>query len=116
MRERRARASGWSTTVSCTGDTVAGGCEPSGREPRRKVLPGTAIRATVTLPPIPEVLPSMRRRLARLAATTGVALTVAVMTATPADARRNLGGTVPADAICLTPGSAQARSDVAGSG
>ena len=47
----------------------------------------------------------MRRRLGRVAATTGVALALAVMTATPADARRNVGGTVPADASCTKPGA-----------
>ncbi len=47
----------------------------------------------------------MRRKLGRLAATTGVALALAVMTATPADARRNVGGTIPADSFCLKPGT-----------
>ncbi len=47
----------------------------------------------------------MRRTLGRLGATTGVALTLALLTATPADARRNVGGTVPADAFCLKPGT-----------
>ena len=47
----------------------------------------------------------MRRTLGRLGATTGVALTLALLTATPADARRNVGGTVPADASCTKPGT-----------
>ena len=53
----------------------------------------------------------MRRKLRRLAATTGVALALAVAMASPAEARRNVGGTVPADAMCLSPGQAGARSD-----
>ena len=47
----------------------------------------------------------MRRNLRRVAATTGVALALAVMVATPAEARRNLGGTIPADSSCLKPGA-----------
>jgi hypothetical protein len=47
----------------------------------------------------------VRRNLRRVATTTGVALALAVMTATPADARRNLGGTHPADSFCLRPGT-----------
>ena len=53
----------------------------------------------------------MRRTFGRLAATTGVALALAVMVATPADARRNVGGTMPAGAICVSPGQSEARSD-----
>jgi hypothetical protein len=56
----------------------------------------------------------MRRTSGRLAATTGVALALAVLVATPADARRNVGGTMPAGAICVSPGQTQARSDRAG--
>jgi hypothetical protein len=48
---------------------------------------------------------TVRRTLGRLTATTGVALALAVMIATPADARRNVGGTVPADSFCLKPGA-----------
>jgi len=54
----------------------------------------------------------MRRRLGLLTVTTWLVLTSAVVTAGPAGAR-NVGGTVPADAICLSPGQSQARSDQA---
>ena len=53
----------------------------------------------------------MRGTFGRLAATTGVALALAVLVATPAEARRNVGGTVPAGATCLSPGHSEARSD-----
>jgi hypothetical protein len=46
----------------------------------------------------------MRRRLGRLAATTAAALALSVMIATPADARRNLGGTLPEGTTCVQPG------------
>jgi hypothetical protein len=52
----------------------------------------------------------MRRRLGVLGTTTWVLLTAAVVVAAPAEARRNLGGTVPADAVCFSPGQTQARS------
>jgi hypothetical protein len=47
----------------------------------------------------------MRRTLVVLAAATSLALGASVATADPADARRNLGGTVPADATCVKPGT-----------
>ena len=52
----------------------------------------------------------MRRKLALLTVTTWLVLTAAVVTAAPAGAR-NVGGTVPADATCLSPGNSGARSD-----
>jgi hypothetical protein len=56
----------------------------------------------------------MRRKLGLLAVTTWLLLTGAVLTASPAGAR-NVGGTIPADATCYSPGQAQARSDQANS-
>ena len=47
----------------------------------------------------------MRRTLAVVAAATSLAFGASVATADPADARRNLGGTVPADATCVKPGT-----------
>ena len=52
----------------------------------------------------------MRRRLGLLSVTTWLVLAGVVVTAAPAEARRNVGGSVPEGSICLSPGSAQARS------
>jgi hypothetical protein len=54
---------------------------------------------------------TVRRRLALLLTATTLAVGGSVLTAGAAEARRNVGGTVPADAICLSPGHSQARSD-----
>jgi len=53
----------------------------------------------------------MRRTLAVLATATALALGGGVVTAESADARRNLGGTQPQDAICYTPGGDRVRAD-----
>ena len=47
----------------------------------------------------------MRRRILLVVAMTALALGGGVATADTADARRNVGGTVPADAFCLRPGA-----------
>jgi hypothetical protein len=47
----------------------------------------------------------MRRRILLVAAMTALALGGGVATADTADARRNVGGTVPADASCTKPGT-----------
>ena len=46
----------------------------------------------------------MRIKLGLVVAATSLALGASVATADPADARRNVGGTVPADASCVKPG------------
>jgi hypothetical protein len=46
----------------------------------------------------------MRRTFTRSAAISSVALAAVVVLAGPAEARRNVGGTVPADAACVKPG------------
>jgi hypothetical protein len=53
----------------------------------------------------------MLRRLALVLTATALALGSSVVTAGAADARRNVGGTMPAGAICVSPGQSQARSD-----
>ena len=47
----------------------------------------------------------MRRRLAVLGTTTSMMLVVAVLAAAPAEARRNVGGSVPEDSVCVFPGN-----------
>jgi hypothetical protein len=47
----------------------------------------------------------MRTKLALLVAATSLTLGASVATADTADARRNVGGTVPADTSCLEPGA-----------
>ena len=47
----------------------------------------------------------MRRRIMLVVAMTALALGGGVATADTADARRNVGGTVPADSFCLRPGA-----------
>jgi hypothetical protein len=47
----------------------------------------------------------MRRRILLVVAMTGLALGGGVATADTADARRNVGGTIPADSYCLRPGA-----------
>jgi hypothetical protein len=54
---------------------------------------------------------TMRRTLALLLTATSLALGGSVVTAGAAEARRNVGGTVPADAVCYSPGRSEARSD-----
>jgi hypothetical protein len=49
----------------------------------------------------------MRRRLGVLAGTTGFVLAATIVVAGPAEARRNVGGTVPQDSSCVYPGGAQ---------
>jgi hypothetical protein len=46
----------------------------------------------------------MRTKLAFVVAATSLVLGASVATADTADARRNVGGTVPADTSCLKPG------------
>jgi hypothetical protein len=46
----------------------------------------------------------MRRTLTRSAAISSVALAAVVVLAGPAEARRNVGGTLPAGATCVDPG------------
>jgi hypothetical protein len=52
----------------------------------------------------------MRRRLALLTVTAWLVLTAAVVTAAPAGAR-NVGGTMPTGALCLSPGNSGARAN-----
>jgi hypothetical protein len=47
----------------------------------------------------------MRRTLTRSAAISSVALAAVVVLAGPAEARRNVGGTLPAGSSCLEPGA-----------
>jgi len=49
----------------------------------------------------------MRRRLGVLTGTTSLLVAAAVVVAAPAEARRNVGGTVPAGSTCVYPGGAQ---------
>jgi hypothetical protein len=49
----------------------------------------------------------MRRRLGVLAGTTGLVLAASIVVAGPAEARRNVGGTLPEGSICVYPGGAQ---------
>jgi hypothetical protein len=49
----------------------------------------------------------MRRRLGVLAGTTWLLVTAAVVVAGPAEARRNIGGSLPAGSTCVYPGGAQ---------
>jgi hypothetical protein len=58
----------------------------------------------------------MRHRLTLLGTATSLALAAAVVTAGPAEARRNLGGTSPDPSSCVLPGEAVIRSDQPGLG
>jgi hypothetical protein len=55
----------------------------------------------------------MRRRLGVLAGTTGLVLAATIVGAAPAEARRNVGGTVPEGSTCVYPGSAQFQNPAA---
>jgi hypothetical protein len=55
----------------------------------------------------------MRRRLALLTASGALVLGAAVIAAAPAEAR-NIGGSLPAGAICVTPGQASYGSPNSG--
>ena len=53
----------------------------------------------------------MRLRILLVATMTALTLGGAVATADPADARRNLGGTVPQGAVCIKPGAVQLQGE-----
>ena len=57
-----------------------------------------------------------RRRLTLLGTATSLALAAAVVTAAPAEARRNVGGSGPAASICVLPGKAELGSTGSGLG
>ena len=52
----------------------------------------------------------MGRRLGALAGTTGILLAATIVAAAPAEARRNVGGTVPEGSVCVYPGNGTPRS------
>ena len=58
----------------------------------------------------------VRRRLTLLGTATSLALTAAVVTAAPAEARRNVGGSEPDASICVLPGRAELGSTGSGLG
>jgi hypothetical protein len=58
----------------------------------------------------------MRYRLGLLGTATTLVLAAAVVTAGPAEARRNLGGSEPGADICVLPGNAGIQSDHKGLG
>ena len=58
----------------------------------------------------------MRYRLGLLGTATTLVLAAAVVTAGPAEARRNLGGSNPGADICVLPGNAEVRSHHGGLG
>ena len=58
----------------------------------------------------------MRHRLGLLGTTVSLLLAAAVVTAAPAEARRNLGGSQPGADICVLPGNAGIQSDQQGLG
>jgi len=49
----------------------------------------------------------MRHRLTLLGTATSIALAAAVVTAAPAEARRNIGGSEPGADICVMPGAVE---------
>jgi len=56
----------------------------------------------------------MRHRISLLGTATSFVLALAVVTAAPAEARRNVGGLVPE--VCVAPGNAQIKTDGPGLG
>ena len=58
----------------------------------------------------------VRRRLTLLGTATSLALAAAVVTAAPAEARRNVGGSEPDASICVLPGRAELGSTGSGLG
>lgn len=55
----------------------------------------------------------MRSKLILVAAAASLALGASMATADPAEARRNLGGNLPAGAVCIDPGAAELRGRAA---
>ncbi len=58
----------------------------------------------------------MRRKMVLVAAAVSLALGSSVATADPADARRNLGGNLPAGAVCIDPGAVELNAQAAANG
>ena len=58
----------------------------------------------------------MTARSTRLGAVTSVAIVAVLVTAAPAEARRNVGGSGPSPEICVLPGQAALRTDGRGFG
>jgi hypothetical protein len=58
----------------------------------------------------------IRHRLTLLGTATSLALAAAVVTAAPAEARRNVGGSEPDASICVLPGKAELGSTGSGLG